>query len=98
MYVYIYRYNTILVNKVAGFHMADRGTELRVLLSPQTCLVNSSFCYIVLSSQISIMQPFCFHPQRNYSHSMYTFIAGLYLTIADSCNKDKAQRDLEIKI
>lgn len=78
MYVYIYRYNTILVNKVAGFHMADRGTELRVLLSPQTCLVNSSFCYIVLSSQISIMQPFCFHPQRNYSHSMYTFIAGFF--------------------
>lgn len=46
MYIYMYRYNTVLVNKVGGFHMADRGTELRTLFPPQTCLVNSSFCYI----------------------------------------------------
>lgn len=46
MYIYMYRYNTVLVNKVRGFHMADRGTELRTLFPPQTCLVNSSFCYI----------------------------------------------------
>lgn len=46
MYIYMYMYNTVLVNKVGGFHMADRGTELRTLFPPQTCLVNSSFCYI----------------------------------------------------
>lgn len=32
--IYIYRYNTILVNKVEGFHIADRGTELRFYVSP----------------------------------------------------------------
>lgn len=94
----MYRYNTILVNKVEGFHMADRGTELRILCSPQTCLVNSGFCYYTfLSSQISIMQPFCFHPHKNYSCSMYTVITGLFPTIADS-RKDRAERYLEIKI
>lgn len=94
MYIYMYRYNTVLVNKVGGFHMADRGTELRTLFPPQTCLVNSSFCYIFLSSQISIMQPFCFHPHKSYSCPMYTFIAGFYPTGADSC-QDRAKRYLE---
>lgn len=32
--IYIYRYNTVLVNKVEGFHIADRGTELRFYVSP----------------------------------------------------------------
>lgn len=45
IHIYMYRYNTVLVNKFGGFHMADRGTELRTLFPPQTCLVNSSFCY-----------------------------------------------------
>lgn len=90
MYIYMYRYNTVLVNKVGGFHMADRGTELSTLFPPQTCLVNSSFCYF-LSSQISIMQPFCFYPHKSYSCSMYTFITGFYPTVADSC-QDKAKR------
>lgn len=95
VYIYMYRYNTVLVNKVGGFHMADRGTELRTLFPPQTCLVNSSFCYIFfLSSQISIMQPFCFHPHKSYSCPMYTFIAGFYPTGADSC-QDRAKRYLE---
>lgn len=31
LYLYMYRYNTILVSKVEGFHIADRGTELRIL-------------------------------------------------------------------
>lgn len=45
-YICTYRYNTILVNKVEGFHTADRGTELKILFPhPQTCLKNSSFCF-----------------------------------------------------
>lgn len=39
IYLYIYicthRYNTILVNKVESFHIADRGTGLRILFSPE---------------------------------------------------------------
>lgn len=36
----------MLVNKVEGFHTADRGTELKILFPhPQTCLKNSSFCF-----------------------------------------------------
>lgn len=31
--IYIHRYNTVLVNKVEGFHIADRGTELKILFS-----------------------------------------------------------------
>lgn len=34
----MYRYDTILVNKAEGFHMADIGTELRILFPPRTCL------------------------------------------------------------
>lgn len=35
LYLYIYRYSTILVNKVEGFHVADRGIELRSYSSPK---------------------------------------------------------------
>lgn len=91
----MYRYNTVLVNKVGGFHMADRGTELRTLFPPSDMLNKFKFLlYFFLSSQISIMQPFCFHPHKSYSCSMYTFIAGLYPTVADSC-QDKVKRYLE---
>lgn len=41
----MYRYDTVLVNKAEGFHMADIGTELRILVPPQTCFSDSSFCY-----------------------------------------------------
>lgn len=34
----MYRYDTILVNEAEGFHMADIGTELRILFPPRTCL------------------------------------------------------------
>ena len=34
LYLYIYRYNTILVNKVEGFHIADSGTELKFYFFP----------------------------------------------------------------
>lgn len=50
--------------------------------------------YFFLSSQISIMQPFCFHPHKSYSCPMYTFIVGFYPTGADSC-QDRAKRYLE---
>lgn len=32
--MYIHRYNTILVNKVEGFHITDRGTELESMSLP----------------------------------------------------------------
>lgn len=35
IYMYIHGYNTILVNKVEGFHITDRGTELKSLCSPK---------------------------------------------------------------
>lgn len=43
------------------------------------------------------MQPFCFHPHKNYSCSIYTLLDGLDPTITDS-RTDKTKRDLEIKI
>lgn len=41
----MYRYDTILVNEAEGFHMADIGTELRILFPPSNMLSHSSFCY-----------------------------------------------------
>lgn len=46
----MYRYDTVLVNKAEGFHMADIGTELRILFPPQTCLaiqVSAIFFFFV---------------------------------------------------
>lgn len=44
-YICTYRYNTILVNKVECFHIADRGTELKILFPPPPHMLNSSFCF-----------------------------------------------------
>lgn len=43
------------------------------------------------------MHPFCFHPHKNYSCSIYIFLKCLDPAIADS-HKDKAKRHLEIKV
>lgn len=37
------------MNRVEGFHIADRGTELRFYFFPKTCLINSSFWFFFSS-------------------------------------------------
>lgn len=91
----MYRYDTVLVNKAEGFHMADIGTELRILVPPQTCL----------AIQVSAIFFFCRLPKfpscshfvtilTRITHVLCTHSSeGLDPTMAHS-RKDKAETTL----
>lgn len=93
----MYRYDTILVNEAEGFHMADIGTELRILFPPRTCLaiqVSAIFFTPLNFHHAPILFP---SSQELLVFYIHTPLEGLDPTMADS-REDKAKRHLAIKI
>ena len=75
--IYMYRYDTVLVHKAEGFHMADIGTELRILFPPQTCLAIQVLLFFFLPKF-----PSCIHfvsILTRITHVLYTYSSNAWI-------------------